>query len=146
MTESTLATVRVESIAHGDGDDALTLIRLCRPAKLNALDLAMLTALEDALARVEESAARAVIVTGDGNHFCAGGDIDAWSKLSPQDFAHQWIRRGHRVFDRLAQLRPVTIAAVNGAAMGAIRRAGGAAAGVGRRCFRRGGRVGAWLG
>jgi len=115
VTESTVATVRVENI---DGDDALTLIRLCRPAKLNALDLSMLTALESALARVEESPARAVIVTGDGKAFCAGGDIDAWSRLSPQDFAHQWIRRGHRVFDRLAQLRPVTIAAVNGAAMG----------------------------
>lgn len=112
MTES---TVRVEQI---DGDDALTVIRLCRAAKLNALDLSMLDALEAALHQVEESAARAVIVTGAGKTFCAGGDIGAWSQLPPQDFAHQWVRHGHRIFDRLAQLRQVTIAAVNGDAMG----------------------------
>lgn len=112
MTES---SVRVENIA---GDDALAVIRLCRAAKLNALDLKMLDQLEAALRRVEESDARAVIVTGDGKHFCAGGDITAWSKLSPQEFAHQWIRHGHRIFDRLAELRQVTIAAVNGGAMG----------------------------
>lgn len=112
MTES---SVRVENIA---GDDALAVIRLCRAAKLNALDLSMLDQLEAALRQVEESDARAVIVTGDGKHFCAGGDITAWSKLQPQEFAHNWIRHGHRIFDRLAELRQVTIAAVNGGAMG----------------------------
>lgn len=110
--------VRVESL-HGDGDgDGVAVIRLCRAAKLNALDARMLEALEAALSAVEESNARAVIVTGEGKLFCAGGDIDAWSKLSPHDFAHRWVRRGHRIFDRLAQLRQVTVAAVNGHAMG----------------------------
>ncbi|MDD9810150.1 MAG: enoyl-CoA hydratase-related protein, partial [Gammaproteobacteria bacterium] len=66
--------VRVESL-HGDGDgDGVAVIRLCRAAKLNALDARMLEALEAALSAVEESSARAVIVTGEGKLFCAGGD------------------------------------------------------------------------
>jgi len=99
-------------------DAALAVIRLCRPATLNALDRGMLDGLDAALRQVEESNAGVVIVTGEGKCFCSGGDIAAWSKLAPADFAHRWIRHGHRIFDRLARLRPVAIAAINGHAMG----------------------------
>ena len=97
---------------------ALATIRLCRPAKLNALNRAMLDGLDSALEQVERSDARALILTGEGKCFCSGGDIAEWSGLAPADFAHHWIRHGHRVFDRLARLRQPTIAALNGHAMG----------------------------
>ncbi|MGI9401951.1 MAG: enoyl-CoA hydratase/isomerase family protein [Rhizobiaceae bacterium] len=90
------------------------------PAKLNALTPEMLKALEAHCERVEtDDAIRAVVLTAEGERaFCAGADINAWSGLSPRDFARHWIRDGHRIFDRLARLSKPTIAAIGGHAFG----------------------------
>ena len=97
----------------------VALLTLNRPEKLNALDQGMLTALEQALDEVEANkAVRVLLLAANGKAFCAGGDIAAWAALSPFDFAHDWVRRGHRVFDRLARLRVPTIAVLSGHAFG----------------------------
>jgi enoyl-CoA hydratase len=57
-------------------------------------------------------------LTGEGKAFCAGGDIAAWGGLSPLDMGQDWVRNGHRVFDRLARLKVPMIAALNGHALG----------------------------
>ncbi|WP_163489171.1 enoyl-CoA hydratase/isomerase family protein, partial [Klebsiella pneumoniae] len=47
-----------------------------RPERRNALNDAMLLALDRLIARLEtESSVRVVIFRGAGGHFCAGGDI-----------------------------------------------------------------------
>ena len=101
-------------------ENAVATIRLERAAKLNALGPEMLAELEDHLVAVErESEIRAVIVTGAGDRaFCVGADVNAWSALEPLDMWRIWIREGHRVLQRLAELRQPTIAAVNGLAFG----------------------------
>jgi enoyl-CoA hydratase/carnithine racemase len=101
-------------------DGALAIIRLARPEKLNALDYEMVLSLERAAHLVEaERGVRAAIITGEGDRsFCAGGDIAAWSALSPADFALAWVRHGHRAFDALARLRQPLIAALNGHTLG----------------------------
>jgi enoyl-CoA hydratase len=103
-----------------DFEDHTALITIARPEKLNALDFEMTMALERAAGLVDQAPdISAAIITGEGEKsFCAGGDIEAWSKLQPQDFAMQWVRRGHRAFDALAQLRVPLIAALNGHALG----------------------------
>lgn len=94
-------------------------LTLNRPEKLNALDQGMLTALEQAFDEVEgNKSVRVLLLAANGKAFCAGGDIAAWAALSPLDFAHDWVRRGHRVFDRLARLRVPTIAVMAGHAFG----------------------------
>jgi enoyl-CoA hydratase len=94
-------------------------ITLNRPEKLNALDRKSMTDLEAILDRLDEiEGLRCVILTGIGKAFCAGGDIADWGLLSPQVFGHGWVRRGHRMFDRFAQLRLPLIAAMNGHAFG----------------------------
>ncbi len=94
-------------------------LTLNRPDKLNALDQSMLTALEHAFDEVEANkSVRVLLLAANGKAFCAGGDIAAWAALSPLDFAHDWVRRGHRVFDRLARLRVPTIAVLAGHAFG----------------------------
>jgi enoyl-CoA hydratase/carnithine racemase len=94
-------------------------LTLNRPDKLNALDQAMLAALEQAFDDVEANkSVRALLLAANGKAFCAGGDIAAWAALSPLDFAHDWVRRGHRVFDRLARLRVPTIAVLGGHTFG----------------------------
>lgn len=94
-------------------------ITLARPDKLNALDMAMITQLADAVHRLDhDSSVRATIITGEGKAFCAGGDIAAWGQLSPLEMGQIWIRDGHRVFDHLARLKMPLIAAINGHALG----------------------------
>jgi enoyl-CoA hydratase len=100
--------------------DHVATITLARPEKLNALDFAMIQALERAAHLVDMAPSiRVAIITGAGDKsFCAGGDIAAWSSYSPQDFAMQWVRYGHRAFDALARIRQPLIAALNGHCLG----------------------------
>lgn len=89
-----------------------------RVDKLNALDAAMVDAIVPLCRQIERPDARVVILTGEGKAFCAGGDIAAWSALSPEDFGMQWLRDGHQAFDALARLRQPLIAVMNGHCLG----------------------------
>ncbi|MGQ0485601.1 MAG: enoyl-CoA hydratase/isomerase family protein [Hyphomicrobiales bacterium] len=106
--------IRLEAKGH------VAVLTIARPEKLNALDYEMVLALERAAHLIETMReVRVAIITGEGGKsFCAGGDIDAWSKWAPQDFGMAWVRHGHRAFDALARLRQPLIAALNGHALG----------------------------
>lgn len=95
-------------------------LTLDNPAKLNCFTVDMLAQLASHLEVIEgRPEVRAVIVTGEGEKaFCSGADINAWGGLSPAEFARNWVRGGHRIFDRLARLAKPTIAALNGHAFG----------------------------
>jgi enoyl-CoA hydratase len=106
-------TVRVEI------EGGVAVMTVSRPEKVNAFDLDMLKALAAACDRVEgDATVRVAILTGEGKAFSAGGDIKAWAGMKPEEFGHQWVRFGHRVFERLATLRMPLIAALNGHALG----------------------------
>ena len=108
-------SARVRSEIEGP----VAILTLDRPEKLNAIDGAMIEALEAWVEAVEaDRTIRVAILTGSGKAFSAGGDIKAWAGLDPIDFARRWIREGHRVFDRLARLRQPLIVALNGPAFG----------------------------
>lgn len=104
-----------------DYEDELGIVTIERPERRNALDSASAAALVDAL---EGAAARArvVVLTGAGDAFCAGGDLEElerWSHLPPEEIAgvlydaYQGMIRAVRASDA------VVIAAINGAAVGA---------------------------
>ncbi|KQS88644.1 MULTISPECIES: enoyl-CoA hydratase/isomerase family protein [unclassified Rhizobium] len=102
-----------------DIQDSVAILTIARPEKLNAFDIDMLKALASACDTIEaDRNIRAVILTGEGKAFCAGGDIKAWGAMLPEEFGHDWVRFGHRVFERLATLRMPVIAAMNGHALG----------------------------
>lgn len=99
--------------------EGLAVITLARPEKLNALDDAMVGLLGTYADRIDaDHSVRAVILTAEGKAFCAGGDIVAWGGLSPLEMGQGWVRSGHRVFDKLARMKPPVIAALNGHALG----------------------------
>jgi enoyl-CoA hydratase/carnithine racemase len=93
---------------------------LDRPEKLNALDPEMMDAINAALDEAELShEIRVLVVEAAGEKaFCVGADILAWTGLSPLQMWSEWIRRGHRIFDRLAQMRQPVICSINGFAFG----------------------------
>lgn len=101
-------------------DGPVAVLTVSNAAKLNALTMAMLEALDQHLNQIDRSPeTRAVIVTGSGEKaFCCGADIAEWGGLTPAEFARGWVRDGHRIFDRLARLSKPTIGAVNGHAFG----------------------------
>jgi enoyl-CoA hydratase len=105
---------------HLERDGGVAVLRLDNPAKLNALTPSMLDALEGHLATLDaDSSLRAVILSAEGTRaFCAGADITAWADLSPDAFARDWVRGGHRILDRLARLCSPTIAAIQAPAFG----------------------------
>ena len=114
MTDTGDARIKLELEGN------LAVITIARPEKLNALDYDMVLALERAAHLIDAmDAIRCCIITGEGEKsFCAGGDIEAWSKWSPENFGLAWVRHGHRAFDALARLRQPLIAALNGHTLG----------------------------
>jgi enoyl-CoA hydratase len=95
-------------------------IILNRPDKLNALDPEMMGIIDAAIDELERSHEIRVLIVeaAGGKSFCVGADILAWTSLSPLQMWSEWIRRGHRIFDRLAQVRQPVICAINGYAFG----------------------------
>ena len=95
-------------------------LRLDNPSKLNALTPEMLGQLLVHCETLELAGeVRVVLLSATGARaFCTGADINAWSDLTPADFARHWVRGGHRIFDRLARLPMPTIAVLSGVAFG----------------------------
>ena len=93
-------------------------LTLARPEALNALDGRLTTALADA---VEQVAARedavVLVVTGRGRAFCAGNDIAEMTRLTPDEAEALTTRQG-RLMERFAELPQVTLAAIDGYALG----------------------------
>lgn len=66
--------------------DGVADVRLNRPAKLNALDLAMFRALGDAGDAIgSDPAVRAVVLSGEGRAFCAGLDLGLFTAMAEAD-------------------------------------------------------------
>lgn|SRR5262249_36343966 len=101
---------------------AVTILTLNRPAKLNALDNALLAALMAALDSIElDSAVRVVVITGAGRAFSAGADIAAFQRhlaAGPGEAVAHFMRPGHRMTRRVESFSKPIIAAVNGLAFG----------------------------
>lgn len=100
-------------------DAAIATITLTRPEKRNAISTEMIEELIAALEEVQASAARVVILTGQGKAFCSGMDLDelrAIAKRSPAEHLDD-SRRMARLFRTVYSFPKPTIAAVNGAAI-----------------------------
>jgi methylglutaconyl-CoA hydratase len=102
-----------------DADGELALITLHRPEKRNAISATMIAELLAVLGDVESGSERVAIITGAGNAFCAGMDLDALKSLATQS-PEQNLADAQRTagfFRRLWSFPKPLIAAVNGAAL-----------------------------
>jgi len=95
--------------------DGLGWLTLNRPAKRNALNLALRGALDAALAEyASDDDVRVVVLTGAGKAFCAGADLSD----APTATRHPMAQPGRPVAQSLAAFAKPVIAAVNGPAFG----------------------------
>src|SRR5215204_6567362 len=111
------ATIRYGAV------DGVATITLARPDKLNAVTAGMHADLRDALAAAEvDDAVRCLVITGDGRAFSSGQDLTEERLAGPDgkiDFGGRLDRDYNPLAVRLYTCPKVTIAALNGPAVGA---------------------------
>lgn len=103
-------------------NDSVARITLDRPDSFNAMNCQMAKDLMAVTIRMDEDPdVRAVIITGKGKAFCAGGDLVAFSKIGDglPAFAKEMTVYLHAAISRLNRMDAPVIAAVNGIAAGA---------------------------
>ena len=101
------------------GEDGIAQLTVNRPDKLNALSDAVVDELKSAFERVvSETSIRALIITGAGEKaFVAGADINELAVQTPTE-ARAFAVRGQHAFRMLETSVKLSVAAVNGYALG----------------------------
>ena len=95
-------------------------ITINRPSKLNALNIATIKELHDALENLDANPEiRTIIITGEGEKaFVAGADISEFAHFSIEEGAQLSQQGQELLFDFVENLKTPVIAAVNGFALG----------------------------
>lgn len=95
-------------------------ITLNNPKKLNSFDFQVMKDLNNILDNIAKSKVKAVVVTGNGKAFSAGGDI-SWEReigAIPKSKAKEQISFVQKTFSKIESLPQVFIAIINGYAVG----------------------------
>jgi enoyl-CoA hydratase/carnithine racemase len=108
-----LAQLDLLEIAHAG---AITQLRLNRPAKRNAISDGLVTQLQTAFVNLPETT-RVVVLSGAGDHFCAGLDLSELGERSvAEGIVHS--RSWHAAFTQIQFGRVPVIAVLHGAVVG----------------------------
>lgn len=117
--------VRSDVVLHSRPAAGVVQLTLHRPGQLNALNRELFGALHAALDAVAvDSECRCVVLTGSGRAFCAGGDMDEFSRFldatGSRDVSAFWDYQRHSadLVPKLRRLPQPVVVAVNGAAVG----------------------------
>ncbi|MDQ7783710.1 MAG: enoyl-CoA hydratase-related protein [Desulfomonilaceae bacterium] len=119
-----------DHLASYHREESVGFITLNRPAKRNALNLALWNAIDQAVAAAEEDRdARVIVVRGAGKSFCAGLDLSPDNELIPmittpptatqKTTFYKEVKRIQAIHTRLERLPLPTIAAIHGHCLGA---------------------------
>jgi 3-hydroxyacyl-CoA dehydrogenase/enoyl-CoA hydratase/3-hydroxybutyryl-CoA epimerase len=102
------------------GTDGVLVLTMDRSgSNVNALSRALLDELDAMLERIAiERPAAVVIHSGKPSGFAVGADLKEFEGYERQGTVREEIEHGQRVFERLAQLKMPTVAAIHGACMG----------------------------
>ena len=95
-----------------ESDNSVLIATINRPARKNAVDQETLTELAQALKQAETQSTRVFVLTGAEKTFCSGADLSGVRETQFTDALH-------KLLIQLANSRCVTIAAIDGHALGA---------------------------
>ena len=100
--------------------DAIAIVTINRPTKLNALNKATIQELHDGFKSLnQDKSIKAIIVTGSGEKaFVAGADISEFAHFSVEEGGKLAAQGQELLFDFVQNLSTPVIAAVNGFALG----------------------------
>ena len=103
-----------------DIDGPIRVIRLNRPEQLNATNHELHHGLADLFPQIDaDPDVRAVVLTGNGRAFSAGGDFTYIDQLArDEELRHQSLTHGRQIVTRMVACRVPIVAAVNGPAVG----------------------------
>lgn len=100
-------------------EDGVARLTLSRPGRLNAVDAEMRGRIVDLLAGfADDAAVKAVLLTGAGDAFSSGQDLDELAAVDSGGAA-EWIRALGAFYQAVRLFPKPTVAAVNGIAAGA---------------------------
>ena len=98
--------------------EKIGIIKINRPAALNALNMETVQELNDAVHELSENPhVRVLVLTGEGKAFVAGADISEMKDMTKEQ-AMDFSRMGQKAFSFLESQEKPVIAAVNGFALG----------------------------
>lgn len=100
---------------------AITRITLNRPEAANGVNEIMTRELAEAASHCDTPDTKVVVLSASGRFFCAGGDLKAFAAGpdGPGRHVAQMADPLHRAISTFAQMDPILVTAVNGAAAGA---------------------------
>ena len=101
---------------HFEMRGAVAMVRLSRPLKRNALNDGLVEALRDVFQNLPEEA-KAAVVYGEGDHFCAGLDLSELKERDAGQGLHH-SRSWHVALDAVQLGRVPVVAALHGAVVG----------------------------
>lgn len=95
---------------------AVAQVKITRPEKRNAINTELVMAINACFESMPESV-KAIVLHGEGDHFCAGLDLSEVSAMSvPESVLHS--RRWHAAFEHIQFGRAPVIAVLHGAVVG----------------------------
>lgn len=98
--------------------DGIGILTISRPQALNALNRQLLEEIGEAVKDLEkDSSLKVFLLTGEGKAFVAGADIAAMSQYTQKE-ALEFSQLGQDVFSSLESSRLISIALINGFALG----------------------------
>jgi enoyl-CoA hydratase/carnithine racemase len=101
-------------------DGPIRIVRLNRPEQLNATNRELHKGLAELFPQLDaDTGARAVVLTGNGRAFSAGGDFDYLDALTQDvELRRETLDHGRQIVVGMTKCRPPIVAAVNGPAVG----------------------------
>ena len=108
-----------QNLALSERENGLFVLTLNRPSKRNALDTVTIEELIRFFSGARMAGVKAVVLAGEGDHFCAGLDlVEHWkADRSPDEFMHVCMR-WHEAFNKMEYGGVPIIAALKGAVVG----------------------------
>ena len=113
---SHLSTPSVQDAIQLEMRGSVAVIRLCRPAKRNALNDGLILALRDIFQNLPKEA-RAAVIHGEGEHFCAGLDLSELQERDAGEGIHH-SRMWHNALECVEKGPVPVIVALHGAVVG----------------------------